>query len=66
MSEYVTPLAKLRKRLDLSQEDVARAIGVSVGTIRNWEQSRTKYESIVRFAKLCKVLQCAPSDLIDK
>tara|TARA_B100001989_G_scaffold201174_1_gene149611 strand:+ start:112 stop:405 length:294 start_codon:yes stop_codon:yes gene_type:complete len=33
-------VAKLRERLGLSQNEFAEAFGVSVGTIRNWEQGR--------------------------
>src|SRR5205814_2047757 len=32
----------LRKRFGLSQEGFARLIGISVGTLRNWEQGRRR------------------------
>lgn len=37
------PLAKhVRWKLGLSQEDFARRFGIPVGTLRDWEQHRTK------------------------
>lgn len=38
----ITPLSisGLRKNTEKSQEEFARMIGVSVGTLRNWEQGR--------------------------
>ena len=33
-------VAELRQRLGLTQEAFAKAFGVSVGTVRNWEQGR--------------------------
>lgn len=35
-------VAAIRARTKLSQEAFARRIGVSVGTLRNWEQGRRK------------------------
>ena len=35
-------VAAIRARTGLSQEAFARRIGVSVGTLRNWEQGRRK------------------------
>jgi putative transcriptional regulator len=42
----ITPpdIAAIRNTADKSQEDFARMIGVSVGTLRNWEQGRRKPE----------------------
>ena len=34
----------IRARLDQSQSEFARMIGVSVGTLRNWKQGRRKPE----------------------
>lgn len=33
-------IAALRKNVDKTQEEFARMIGVSVATLRNWEQGR--------------------------
>ena len=37
-------IVAIRNTTDKSQEDFARMIGVSVGTLRNWEQGRRKPE----------------------
>ncbi len=37
-------VAAARKKLGLTQEDFASVFGVSVGTIRNWEQKRRRPE----------------------
>lgn len=41
----VTPI---RKRLGLSQEAFAAFLGVSIGTLRNWEQSRREPHGAAR------------------
>lgn len=38
----------IRKHIGLSQSKFARLIGVSVGTIRNWEQGRRKPDGAAR------------------
>lgn len=38
----------IRERLDLSQADFALMIGVSVGTLRNWEQGRRQPDGPAR------------------
>ena len=37
----IRPVGEVRKRVGLSQDAFARAIGVPVATVRNWEQGRT-------------------------
>jgi len=37
-------IVALRRFVDLTQEEFARAIGISVHTLRNWEQGRRKPE----------------------
>jgi putative transcriptional regulator len=41
-------VAKLRGRLRLSQGDFARGFGVSLGTLRNWEQNRREPQGPAR------------------
>ena len=38
----------IRTRLQMTQEVFAKAIGVPVATVRNWEQSRTSMDPAVR------------------
>jgi putative transcriptional regulator len=51
-------VAAVRARLGLSQHDFAAAFGVSVGTIRNWEQGRRHPEGPAR--ALLVVIDKAP------
>jgi len=41
-------VAEIRKRTGLSQAEFSRQIGVSAGTLRNWEQRRRKPEGPAR------------------
>lgn len=60
----VSKVAELRKRLGLTQRQLADAVGVTESTISNWEQGRNSLEWLERVAKLCRALQCTPDDLI--
>lgn len=48
----------IRSRTGLSQEAFARRIGVSVGTLRNWEQGRRKPDGPAMI--LLSMLECDP------
>ena len=48
----------IRTQLRMTQEAFARAIGVPLATVRNWEQSRTSMDPAVR--SLLRVLECEP------
>jgi putative transcriptional regulator len=48
----------VRARLGLSQEEFATAFGVSIGTVRNWEQGRRRPEGPAR--ALLAVIDRAP------
>ncbi len=48
----------IRTRLRMTQEAFAKAIGVPVATVRNWEQSRTGMDPAVR--SLLRVLEREP------
>jgi len=40
--EFSTKVWLVRERLNMSQEDLARALNVSYATINRWENSKTK------------------------
>lgn len=61
----MSKVADLRKRRGLTQRQVADLVGVDPSTVRNWERDRGGVESFVKFAKLCQVLECTPSDLFE-
>lgn len=51
-------LVKRRKELDLTQEDIANAVGVSVQTVSNWENKRAAPRlTIPQFKTLGRLLQ---------
>lgn len=52
-------ITAIRNTTDKSQEDFARMIGVSVGTLRNWEQGRRKPEGPA--LALLKIVSADPS-----
>lgn len=43
-----TAVRELREQFGLSQEKFARLVGISVATLRNWEQGRRKPEGPAR------------------
>lgn len=52
-------LKKLRDELDLSQPEMAKAIGVGLGTLRNWEYGRRKIPNTAMI--LMKLLHDLPA-----
>lgn len=61
----VSTIAKLREQKNLTQRQIAEALGVDVSTVRNWEKSRDGVKMFVRVAGLCKLLECGPDDLFE-
>jgi putative transcriptional regulator len=53
----------VRAKLGLSQEDFAAAFGVSLGTVRNWEQGRRQPEGPARV--LLAVIDKAPRAVME-
>ena len=53
----------IRKRLHVSQTQFAHLIGVSAGTLRNWEQGRTYPEGAAR--ALLKVAAHRPKAVLE-
>lgn len=53
----------LRKRYGLSQEKFAQLLGISTGTLRNWEQGRRKPDGPARV--LLKVASKHPDAVLD-
>lgn len=53
----------IRKRYGLSQDKFAKLLGISVGTLRNWEQGRRKPEGPARV--LLRVAAKHPEAVLD-
>ncbi|MEI6205335.1 MAG: helix-turn-helix domain-containing protein [Desulfuromonadales bacterium] len=58
-----TEVRALRAQFGLSQDKFADLVGISVGTLRNWEQGRRKPEGPARV--LLRVASCHPEALLD-
>lgn len=56
-------VARLRKRLGLTQAEFAAAFGVHVGTVRNWEQGIRRPEGPARV--LLRVIDVNPKAVLD-
>jgi transcriptional regulator with XRE-family HTH domain len=56
-------LAEIRKVRGLSQGQLAKAIGVTVGTIQAYEHGRARI-AVERLEALADALQCEPADLL--
>jgi putative transcriptional regulator len=54
---------RIRASLDLSQEGFAAILGISLGTLRNWEQGRREPEGSARV--LLRVAERHPEALLD-
>lgn len=53
----------IRKKFNLSQAKFAQMLGISVGTLRNWEQGRRKPEGAARV--LLRVAAKHPEAILD-
>lgn len=60
----VSKIAELREQAGLTQRELALMVGVTETTIRNYEKGRSILEWIERIIRLCKALDCSPTDLI--
>lgn len=56
------PLKALRAMADMTQDEVADAVGVTGETYRSWEKYRT-YPNIPQLLKLAQVLNCGIDDI---
>ncbi len=58
-----TDIQSIRKKYGLSQEKFSKMLGISVGTLRNWEQGRRKPEGPARI--LLRVAEKHPEAILD-
>lgn len=55
-ADFPSIVKRVRAELDLSQEDLARALGVSFATVNRWENGKTTPFKLARrqFDKFCR------------
>jgi DNA-binding transcriptional regulator YiaG len=59
-------LVILRQRFELTQRDLADALGVTEQTVRNWEQGKAIPRLTIPQTKiLCRLLHCGIDELPD-
>jgi transcriptional regulator with XRE-family HTH domain len=60
-------IVSLRKQRNLSQRDIAQALGITDQTVSNWEQGRSEPRLTIRqVILLCRILNCSLTDLDDQ
>ena len=60
-------LVELRKRAGVTQVALAKALGVTDHTIRNWEKGREEPRLYLwQTKRLCQLLDCSLEDLPDR
>lgn len=54
-SKFISDLKQVRKRLGLSQEQLAQALGVSFATVNRWENEKTSPSKLAvkTFERFC-------------
>src|SRR5262249_27645482 len=62
-AEIGARLAEVRRRCGLTQRQLAKAVGVQLTTVQNWERGRTGLPA-KRLATLANALHCQPIDLL--
>ena len=64
--EPLSPLLKLRTLQNITQRELADALGVTTDTVANWERGRSVPKlTIPQFKTLLKVLQVTVDELPD-
>lgn len=62
----MSKIAKLRKKRNLTQRELAVQLGVTETTIRNWENGREGIDMFQKVARVCSALGCTAQDLAEE
>lgn len=62
--KFISNIRNIRESAGLTQRDIAYELGITETTIRNWENERTGFETIVTIWKLSKILKCSLDDMV--
>lgn len=62
--KFADNLKRLRKRRNISQEQLAEKVGVSRQSVSKWETSEA-YPEMNNILELCKIFKCNISDLVN-
>jgi transcriptional regulator with XRE-family HTH domain len=62
---FVSNIATHRKRLGLTQRELAIALDLTEASVQNWESGRVSGLHIYRVVRLCELLDCAVQDLLE-
>ena len=62
--KFADNLKKIRKRRNISQEQLAEKVGVSRQSVSKWETSEA-YPEMNNILELCKIFKCNISDLVN-
>ncbi|AFZ24765.1 putative transcriptional regulator [Cylindrospermum stagnale PCC 7417] len=60
----LTPMS-LRKKVNLTQRQVAQALDIQTQTVGGWEKGGIPHLPPSKIKKLCEVYQCSLDDLIE-
>ncbi|MFG6101173.1 helix-turn-helix transcriptional regulator [Leptothoe sp. EHU-05/26/07-4] len=64
MVERKTTMRQLRERANLTQEELARKLGLTVSSISKWDQERTFPKLMpIEMANLMEILSCTLDEL---
>lgn len=64
--EQEAALVRLRRIQNLTQKQVADALGITVQTVSNWEVGRAEPKLTIRqFKALLRILKCSADELPD-
>ena len=62
--KFADNLKKIRKRKNISQEELADLVGVSRQSVSKWETSEA-YPEMNNILELCKIFKCNINDLVN-